>query len=159
MHDSRRVRQERNETKELAKFEKEVKGGFPCFSRNLPVFSASRKDRFIKLKTSRIGEIVQVQNMKWDADERNIAYKKAYLRSLLLHVYAELFCSRTNHPRRTAVPHHVKWYKRPWRLATLQCQPLHTSAPRHHSQREAVGEIWRVAFRHLQKQEIVAHRQ
>lgn len=102
MHDSRRVRQERNETKELAKFEKEVKGGFPCFSRNLPVFSASRKDRFIKLKTSRIGEIVQVQNMKWDADERNIAYKKAYLRSLLLHVYAELFC-------KGLYPSRLKW--------------------------------------------------
>ena len=40
--------------------------------------------------------------MKWDDDERNIAYKKAFLRSLLLQVYAELFC-------KDLFPRKLKW--------------------------------------------------
>ena len=40
--------------------------------------------------------------MKWDDDDRNIAYKKAYLRSLLLQVYAELFT-------KDLFPKRLKW--------------------------------------------------
>lgn len=100
LHDSRRVTKDINENMEIDRFEKEVKGGFPCFSRNLPIETVD--ERSIQLNCNKIGLINQIYNMKWDDDERNIAYKKAYLRSLLLHVYAELFDLRL-YPKR------LKW--------------------------------------------------
>ena len=101
-HDSRRVSKDSNETQEISRFEKEVKGGFPCFSRNLPLAQVAPTARTIMLATAECGEIKQAYNMKWDDDERNIAYKKAFLRSLLLQVYAELFC-------KDLFPKKLKW--------------------------------------------------
>ena len=102
LHDSRRVAKDIHESQEISKFEKEVKGGFPCFSRNLPLVNVEDNKRVIVLKTAECGEVNQIYNMKWDDDERNIAYKKAFLRSLLLQVYAELF-SKDLFPRK------LKW--------------------------------------------------
>lgn len=102
LHDSRRISKDINETQEISKFEKEVKGGFPCFSRNLPLAQAAPTDRTIILETAECGEVRQAYNMKWDDDERNIAYKKAFLRSLLLQVYAEMFC-------KDLFPRKLKW--------------------------------------------------
>ncbi len=102
LHDSRRVSKDINETQEMSKFEKEVKGGFPCFSRNLPLAPVAPTSRTIKLQTPECGLIEQTYNMKWDDDERNIAYKKAFLRSLLLQVYAELFA-------KDLFPKKLKW--------------------------------------------------
>lgn len=102
IHDSRRVTKDINETMEISKFEKEVKGGFPCFSRNLPLANVADNKRVIILDTAECGEVNQIYNMKWDDDERNIAYKKAFLRSLLLQVYAELFC-------KDLFPRKLKW--------------------------------------------------
>lgn len=102
IHDSRRVTKDINETMEISKFEKEVKGGFPCFSRNLPLANVAENKRVILLNTAECGKVEQIYNMKWDDDERNIAYKKAFLRSLLLQVYAELFC-------KDLFPKKLKW--------------------------------------------------
>lgn len=102
IHDSRRVTKDINETMEISKFEKEVKGGFPCFSRNLPLANVAENKRVILLNTAECGKVEQIYNMKWDDDERNIAYKKAFLRSLLLQVYAELFC-------KDLFPRKLKW--------------------------------------------------
>lgn len=102
IHDSRRVTKDINETMEISKFEKEVKGGFPCFSRNLPLANVADNKRVILLNTAECGKVEQIYNMKWDDDERNIAYKKAFLRSLLLQVYAELFC-------KDLFPRKLKW--------------------------------------------------
>lgn len=100
LHDPRRVTKDINENLEIERFEKEVKGGFPCFSRNLPVDTVN--ERSIQLMCKKIGQLNQIYNMKWDDDERNTAYKEAYLRSLLLHVYAELFDLRL-------FPKRLKW--------------------------------------------------
>ena len=102
LHDSRRVVKDINEAQEISKFEKEVKGGFPCFSLNLPLAPVAPTSRIIKLQTAECGLIEQTYNMKWDDDERNIAYKKAFLRSLLLQVYAELFT-------KDLFPRKLKW--------------------------------------------------
>lgn len=102
LHDSRRITRDINEAQEISKFEKEVKGGFPCFSQNLPLAPAAPTSRIIKLQTAECGLIEQTYNMKWDDDDRNIAYKKAYLRSLLLQVYAELFT-------KDLFPKRLKW--------------------------------------------------
>ena len=102
LHDQRRVNGDGNESRDMAKFEKEVKGGFPCFGRNLPINSIDKNSQFVRLMTPKIGVIEQVYNMKWDDDERNIAYKEAFLRTLLMSVYAELF-AKGLYPRK------LKW--------------------------------------------------
>ena len=106
IHDSRRVTKDINESEDISKFAKEVKGGFPCFSRNLPLAQVAPTASIIKLQTAECGLVEQAYNMKWDDDERNIAYKKAFLRSLLLQVYAELFCCNDQY---IIFPKKLKW--------------------------------------------------
>jgi hypothetical protein len=81
-------------------FAQAVKGGFPCFEKNLPIESASEK-RY-NLKFPKIGNAQIVYNMKWATDDRENDYKTAYLSSLLLHVYAQMF--EENH-----IPIQLKW--------------------------------------------------
>lgn len=100
LHNAGRVTKDVNETREIAKFQKEVKGGFPCFSRNLPIDTV--ESRYIRLNTAKCGMVEQAYNMKWDDDDRNKAYKMAFLRSLLLQVYAELF-------EKDLFPKKLKW--------------------------------------------------
>lgn len=67
-----------------------VQGGFPCFSRCLPVENVEGDT--IKLGFRGGQNVVQlVHNMKWSDKEEDKAHKQAFLSSLLLHVYAELF--------------------------------------------------------------------
>ena len=66
-----------------------VKGGFPCFEKNLPVEDAN--DNRILLNYANAGRVEIVQNMKWSSEKIENSYKTAYLSSLLLHVYAQLF--------------------------------------------------------------------
>ena len=66
-----------------------VKGGFPCFSSNLPI--ASVTDKLIQLNCAKCGPVNQVHNMKWVDDDIDKAYKVAFLSSLMQQVYAELF--------------------------------------------------------------------
>jgi len=66
-----------------------VKGGFPCFEKNLPVEDAN--ENRIYLNYTNAGRVEIVQNMKWSNQEIENSNKTAYLSSLLLHVYAQLF--------------------------------------------------------------------
>ena len=66
-----------------------VKGGFPCFSSNLPIASVTEK--LIQLNCAKCGPVNQVHNMKWVDDDIDKAYKVAFLSSLMQQVYAELF--------------------------------------------------------------------
>ncbi|AWG24244.1 hypothetical protein [Flavobacterium kingsejongi] len=77
-----------------------IKGGFPNFEKNLPIESAT-ENRY-RLSYPRVGSAELVHNMKWSTDELENSYKKAYLSSLLLHVYAQLF--EEGH-----VPVNLKW--------------------------------------------------
>ena len=77
-----------------------VIGGFPNFEKNLPINSAT-SNRY-KLSYSRSGTADVVYNMKWSEDEIEQAHKGAFISSLMLQVYAELFIN--DH-----VPARVKW--------------------------------------------------
>ncbi|MFV5692185.1 hypothetical protein ACM55K_09190 [Flavobacterium sp. LT1R49] len=77
-----------------------VKGGFPCFEKNLPIENAIN-NRYI-LNYNRVGKAELVYNMKWSTQSIDKSYKTAYLSSLLLHVYAQLFIE--NHEPKT-----LKW--------------------------------------------------
>ena len=77
-----------------------VIGGFPNFEKNLPI-NAATDDRY-KLSFSKSGGADVVHNMKWSEDEIVLAHKGAFISSLLLQVYAELF--KANH-----MPVSLKW--------------------------------------------------
>lgn len=80
--------------------EQAVKGGFPCFEKNLPIENA-QNNRYT-LGYNRVGKAEIVYNMKWSDQPIDKAYKKAYISTLLLHIYAQLFIE--NHE-----PKYLKW--------------------------------------------------
>ncbi len=89
LHDNRRVvADEQGMTKEMV-MSQAVKGGFPCFEKNLPVEDVTPKRYRLGYRRSGIAEIVY--DMKWSSDDMENANKKAYLSTLLLHIYAQLF--------------------------------------------------------------------
>ena len=67
-----------------------VQGGFPCFCRHLPVDNVTDETMTLGFRGGQ--NIVQlIHNMKWSEREEDKAHKQAFLSSLLLHIYAELF--------------------------------------------------------------------
>lgn len=100
IHDEHRLAKNSDNESLLTRLGKEVQGGFPCFMDNLPVTNVS--DDIITLRYNRIGQVEQVHNMKWSNPERDVARKKAYLRTLMLHVYAEMFAKEK-------VPVKLRW--------------------------------------------------
>lgn len=90
LHDPRRVVRVSGQIDSDVKG-REVKGGFPCFEKNLPITGVN--EEIIQLGLNSVGEVDLVHNMKWVKTEEVLTHKKAFLRSLLLHVYAELFAN------------------------------------------------------------------
>lgn len=99
IHDSRRVVNRENVSTDSL-VAQAVKGGFPCFEKNLPIENATA-NRYM-LRYNRVGNAELVYNMKWSTQRIDKSYKKAYLSSLLLHVYAQLFVEGHE-------PHTLKW--------------------------------------------------
>ncbi len=67
-----------------------VQGGFPCFCRHLPVDNVT--DNVMTLGFRGGQNMVQlIQNMKWSERDEDKAHKQAFLSSLMLHIYAELY--------------------------------------------------------------------
>ncbi len=69
--------------------EKEVVGGFPCFEKNLPIETSDKNKHTLKFNRAGIAELKY--NMKWSSNPLEKSHKKAYLSSLMLHIYAQLF--------------------------------------------------------------------
>ncbi|UQD57227.1 hypothetical protein [Flavobacterium sp. K5-23] len=88
VHDPRRMVNDNNISNDSLASQA-IKGGFPCFEKNLPIENAVN-NRYI-LSYNRVGKAEIVYNMKWSTQSIDKSYKTAYLSSLLLHVYAQLF--------------------------------------------------------------------
>lgn len=99
VHDHRRLVND-NGVQIESLVEQAVKGGFPCFEKNLPIENA-QNNRYT-LGYNRVGKAEVIYNMKWSDQPIDKSYKKAYISSLLLHVYAQLFVE--NHE-----PKFLKW--------------------------------------------------
>ncbi len=65
-----------------------VAGGIPCFMSNLPIQSVTSNTISLVFDNC---EATLINNMKWSESDDDKNYKKAYLRTVLLMVYAELF--------------------------------------------------------------------
>ena len=88
LHDYKRVANPNNLSQEQL-LEKEVFGGFPCFEKNMPIENSDGNK--ITLNFNRAGVAELKYNMKWSNNPIDKSYKKAYLSSLMLHIYAQLF--------------------------------------------------------------------
>lgn len=88
IHDPKRIVNDSN-TELDSLTAKEIIGGFPCFEKNIPIETA--KDNRYILNFNRVGIAELVYNMKWSKQRSDKSNKSAYLGSLLLHIYAQLF--------------------------------------------------------------------
>ena len=100
IHDTKRLVEESGTVNQIMLMGQAVKGGFPCFEKNLPIETVTENRYRLLYPRSGMAEIVH--DMKWSNQDSENAYKKAYLSSLLLHIYAQLFVD--NH-----VPTVLKW--------------------------------------------------
>ena len=93
LHDANRMKDDKGMGNLTSLASEYVKGGFPCFEKNLPIEDST--DHSYSLKFRHIGQAKLIHNMKWNSDtsskEIDAAYRKAYLKSLLLQVYSDLF--------------------------------------------------------------------
>ena len=92
-----------NELTDLDIASQEVSGGFPCFETNLDITDISEKS-ISATDSDRQDKYSLVWNMKWEDDEISKSNRTAYLRSLLLHISAELFINQNN-----AYPAEINW--------------------------------------------------
>ena len=81
---------------------KEVSGGFPCFCKNLPVTSIQDDKINVEFINGTGISATLIHNMKWSDQESDKAHKTAFLASLLLQIYAQLFTE-------DVVPVKLKW--------------------------------------------------
>jgi len=73
-------------------FSEVVKGGITCYEKNVAITDSTDSRYIVSLDKMSDQKIQMVFNMKWkDDDPKEEAHKKAFLKSLLLQVYAELF--------------------------------------------------------------------
>ena len=101
LHDPRRLRPlNQGESLDMRNGH-EVVGGFPCFAKNVPFVNATSSKITLSYPQS-VGEVTQIHNMKWEDSDADMAYKKAFIRTLMLQVYATLFAQGM-------VPTSLKW--------------------------------------------------
>ncbi|MBP5327060.1 MAG: hypothetical protein J6Y98_04005 [Bacteroidales bacterium] len=100
IHDTKRFVNKETTVSTDAIFAQPVTGGFPCFEKNLPIEDVTPNRYRLGYTRSGIAEIVY--DMKWSKDEVENAHKKAFLSTLLLHIYAQLF-------EKNKFPKKLKW--------------------------------------------------
>ena len=101
LHDNRRLPALKPGQTIKMRNEQEVIGGFPSFADNLP-FSNSENNKITLNYPNGVGEVTQIHNMKWEDSDEDKAHKSAFLRTLMLQVYATLFAEGL-------VPESIKW--------------------------------------------------
>ena len=92
-----------NELTDLDIASMEISGGFPCFETNLDITDISEKS-ISATDSDHQDKYSLVWNMKWEDDDVSKSNRTAYLRSLLLHISAELFINHNN-----AYPAEINW--------------------------------------------------
>lgn len=90
LQDERRLPQEQGQNPDLLR-KKAVSGGFPCFCKNLPVENIESDKIGVHFINGTGISATLIHNMKWSDQESDKAHKTAFLSSLLLQIYAQLF--------------------------------------------------------------------
>jgi hypothetical protein len=91
LHDETRLEDDKGHGNKNQLFDEVVKGGFSCYESNIAIEDSTNNRHILSLQRIPDQKVQLVYNMKWSNDEREEAHKKAFLKSLLLQTYAELF--------------------------------------------------------------------
>ncbi len=91
LHDETRLEDDKGHGNKNQLLDEVVKGGFSCYERNIAIEDSTNNRHILGLQRIPDQKVQMVYNMKWSNDEREEAHKKAFLKSLLLQTYAELF--------------------------------------------------------------------
>jgi hypothetical protein len=75
-------------------YEEVVKGGFTCYESNIAIEDSTPNRHILSMAKIPDQKVQLVYNMKWSNEDRENSHKIAYLKSLLLQTYAELFMRR-----------------------------------------------------------------
>jgi len=100
LHDPRRMKNSNGQGNLTTLASEYVKGGFPCFEKNLPIEDSTDTTYILNFGDAKgsIGQSTLIHNMKWSQNganqEMEESFRKAYLSSLLLQVYADLFAKK-----------------------------------------------------------------
>ena len=90
LQDERRFPQEQGLSLDSLR-KKAITGGFPCFCKNLPVTNYEKDKIDVQFINGTGVQATLIHNMKWSDQESDKAHKTAFLGSLLLQIYAQLF--------------------------------------------------------------------
>lgn len=90
LHDPRRLPALKQGETVSMRSAKAIVGGFPCFADNLPLSSSDSGTITLNFPQG-VGQVKQIHNMKWENDDNSKSYKSAFLKALMLQVYATLF--------------------------------------------------------------------
>jgi hypothetical protein len=92
IHEETRLIDEKNHGNVSMLYEEVVKGGFTCYESNIAIEDSTPNRHILSFPIKMPDQKVQiVYNMKWNNDDRETSHKVAFLKSLLLQTYAELF--------------------------------------------------------------------
>ncbi len=91
LHDETRLLNDKESQNKSLLFEEVVKGGFSCYESNIAIEDSTNNRHILGLQRIPDQKVHMVYNMKWNTDEREESHKKAFIKSILLQTYAELF--------------------------------------------------------------------
>jgi hypothetical protein len=91
IHEETRLVDDKNVGNVSMLYEEVVRGGFNCYESNIAIEDSTPNRHILSLQKIPDQKVHIVYNMKWNNDDREISHKVAFLKSLLLQTYAELF--------------------------------------------------------------------
>lgn len=95
LHDETRLEDDKGHGNKNQLLEEVVKGGFSCYESNIAIEDSTSNRHILGLQRIPDQKVQMVYNMKWSSDKREESHKKAFIKSILLQTYAELFMLRT----------------------------------------------------------------
>lgn len=91
LHDETRLEDDKGHGNKNQLLDEAVKGGFSCYESNIAIEDSTSNRHILGLQRIPDQKVQMVYNMKWSSDKREESHKKAFIKSILLQTYAELF--------------------------------------------------------------------
>ena len=91
LHDETRLVDDKNTDDKNSLFKDLVKGGFTCYEPNIAIEDSTLNRHILSLNKIPDQKIHLIYNMKWSSEKREESHKIAFIKSLLIQTYAELF--------------------------------------------------------------------
>jgi len=95
LHDETRLEDDKGHGNKNQLLDEVVKGGFSCYESNIAIEDSTSNRHILGLQRIPDQKVQMVYNMKWSSDKREESHKKAFIKSILLQTYAELFMLRS----------------------------------------------------------------